>query len=398
MIAMEIRKVFCLAILALSCSRVEVPSDDSGHSSDEYERVVMVMPSCEFDEGPQTRNEVLLSGGIKYVWSATDTVGIFPAAGSQLYFSMASGVGEVSAAFDGGGWALKRDTEYYSYFPFVPDFYIDKTAVPLTFVGQTQTGNADPTHAYLGNYCYMAARGEYDQESDALYFNYQRLGVLFRFIIPVKAGTYRSLTVRADDYIIVQNGTFNAIMADQKIYDPVYSDSLTLEFSELSFESDATLVAFMILPPFDMASKQLTLELLSEDGVKHISSVAGKSYVLGKTYNNAPSFTSSLSTDKIDGKGGSIELKVVASGTNGYQISTDCDWLSVGAYSGSGSAALTVTASANKGPRRTGSIIVSENSGSLILNNIMTVTQDVDGMDVGISDWEISEDHGGVAY
>lgn len=395
--AMRVRAIFCFAFLALSCSQVDIPSDGNDVVSGEYERVVMVMPSCEFDEGPQTRNEVLLSGGIKYVWSETDTVGIFPNTGSQLYFSMASGAGEQSASFDGGGWALVRGAEYYSYFPFVPDFYIDKTAVPLTFVGQSQAGNADPVHAYLGDYCYMAAKGEYDQESDALYFNYQRLGVLFRFMIPVKAGAYQSLTVRADDEILVQSGTFNVMNVDQIIYDPVYSDSLMLEFAELTLDADGTLVAFMVLPPFDMSSKQLTFELMTESGEKHLASVPGKSYVLGKTYNNAPSFSVSLSSYEVEGKGGSVQLNVVASGAVEYNLYTDSDWITLSQQTGTGSSSFDVSVASNTGAKRTGHIIVTETSNGMLLQNVMTLTQDIDGMDVGVGDWEDGEDDGGVA-
>lgn len=394
---MDMRKILYLALVVLSCSQIDVPVDSVSEISGEYERVVMVMPSCEFDECAQTRNEVLLSGGIKYVWSVTDTVGIFPTAGSQLFFSMASGAGEVNAMFDGGGWALVRGAEYFSYFPFIPDFYIDKTAVPLTFVGQSQDGNADPNHAYLGNYCYMAAKGEYDQESDALYFKYQRLGVLFRFMIPVKSGMYESLTVSVDDDILVQNGTFNAMAVDQVIYDPVYSDSLTLEFSDLVFETDGTLVAFMLLPPFDISSRQLTFKLRTAVGVEHVASVPGKNYILGKTYNNAPSFSVSLSSSEIDCKGGEVSVNVHGSGNIQYGISTDCDWLIPESDSGEEAGSIKVTALANKGAPRKGVITVSEISGSLVLKNILTVTQDADGMNVGIGGWNQGNDDGGTA-
>lgn len=394
---MGIRKILCLASIALSCSQINAPVDSIGDMSGEYERVVMVMPSCKFDEGTQTRNEVLLSSGIKYVWSATDTVGIFPTSGSQLYFSMASGAGEVSAAFDGGGWALVRGSEYFSYFPFIPDFYIDKTAVPLTFVGQSQVGNADPAHAYLGNYCYMAAKGEYDQETDALYFNYQRLGVLFRFMIPAKAGIYESLTVSVDDDILVQNGTFDAMAVDQKIYDPVYSDSLTLGISELVLDTDGTLVAFMMFPPFDVSTRQLTLRLRDAAGVEHVASVPGKNYVLGKTYNNAPSFSVSLSSSEIDGKGGDVSVNIHGSGDIQYGISTDCDWLITESDKGEGTGSIKVTALANKGAPRKGTITVSETAGSLVLQNILTVTQLADGMNVGIGGWDQGNDDGGTA-
>ncbi len=392
------RDIILLAGMALmSCTQMTEMPDADGLPYDEYDRVVMVIPSCEFDECPQTKNEVLLSSGIKYVWSEKDTVGIFPTSGSQLYFSMASGAGEQSASFDGGGWALKKGADYFSYFPFVADFYIDKTAIPLRFSGQTQTGNGDPSHAYLGNYCYMAAKGEYDEATKALYFNYQRLGVLFRLMIPVSAGSYSSIKVDARKDIIAEKGTYNVMAADQVIYNPEFTDAVDLELCDLTLDSHGTLVAFILLPPFDLSTGQLTLQIERDDGTIHLASVAGKAYSLGKTYNIAPNLSASLNSTLIEGSGGTAVLEIVSGGSSEYSVSSDSDWLQLDSQNGSGNASIVLTAATNDGPKRTAEITVSETVNGVSLKNVFTLTQDVNGMDVGVGDWEQGEIEDGVA-
>ena len=125
---------FATFIGLCACSAEALLQTDSVEEHAEYKSVTMSLPPAVFDDCPETKNEAILGSSIQYVWSSTDTVGIFPDAGSQIYFSMAGGAGQTSAKFDGGGWALKKGSGYYSYFPFVPDFYIDKSAIPITFI------------------------------------------------------------------------------------------------------------------------------------------------------------------------------------------------------------------------------------------------------------------------
>lgn len=370
----------------------------------EYSSVIMVIPPCELEDAlPQTKNEAIITNKVSFVWSEEDVVGIFPDTGSQIYFSMASGAGQTSAEFDGGGWALKKNAEYFSYFPFIPDFYIDKTSVPISFSGQSQKGNADPAHAYLGNYCYMVAKGTADEATGSLYFNYERIGTLFRFILPVQPGNYKSLSVYIDDSLIAESGTFNAVDIDANINDPVYTDRMTITLEDLSFTESGELVAFMMISPFDILGKgQLNIELEKEDGTVVKSSAVGKTYKRGSTYGIAPNFTITPSVFAVSGAGETLSFDITAANASEYEISTDVSWLTVQSAPTSGSATVNVTAAANTGRARTGSIIISEtvtyNGVDYVLENTLTVSQDVNGMDVGLGDWDSDgSDDGGVA-
>lgn len=392
---------FATFIGLCACSAEALLQTDSVEEHAEYKSVTMSLPPAVFDDCPETKNEAILGSSIQYVWSATDTVGIFPDAGSQIYFSMAGGAGQTSAKFDGGGWALKKGSGYYSYFPFVPDFYIDKSAIPITFIGQKQIGNGDPGRAYLGNYCYMVAKGVSDEATGSLYFNYERVGVLFRMRIPVPAGTYTALTLRVDGEKLAETGTIDAVNIDKVIHDASYTDRITLELEDLTMESAGTLVGFLMLPPFDMQGSQVNFELTKSDGTVVTSSAIGKNFALGKTYDNAPKFSVSPVTAELDAEGGTVSFRITASGTSSYTVETDADWLTLLSRPTSGSAEVSAKASVNAGKTRTGHIIVSEKataSGTqVVLKNVLTVNQNPSGLDIGIGDWEDGDDEGGMA-
>lgn len=363
--------------LVVSCSYPDVNRPDKSDAEDEYQSLVLVIPQSGFEDSePDTKNEAIIGSQVDFVWSVKDSVGIFPDAGSQIYFSMASGAGQVSAAFDGGGWALKKSSAYFSYFPFTPDFYINKEALPLTYLGQRQQGNAQENRADIGNYGYMVAKGVADEATGSLYFNYERIGDLFRVKIPVLPGTYTSMTVRTDSDVLVQSGTYNAVDMGLTVDNPVYADYLTLALDDVTFEQKGTLVAFIMMAPFDYLNHQLTFELVDSEGKVAVSSVRGKKFERGMTYANAPHF--SISPAKVTGgkNAGEFTLNIVASANHSYSVAADVPWLSLGSLPSSGSADVKVTVAGNTtGQSRTGHITVSETVSGVLLKNVVTVIQ-----------------------
>ena len=117
------RIIISLSFLSLGISCTEKVSSESyipeKLEQGEYQSVTMEIPPVSFDDdAPMTKSNLDLNS-LKFLWAAKDSVGIFPDLGSQIYFSMAEGVGQSVATFDGGGWALKKGSSYYSYFPLL---------------------------------------------------------------------------------------------------------------------------------------------------------------------------------------------------------------------------------------------------------------------------------------
>ena len=388
--------ITALAIAGAVTSCVGISGLDSGPHSDvdgEYASISMVVPPIEIlEDDPLTRMTVdIAASPIAYLWAEKDTVGIFPENGSQIYLSMADGVGTSEVNFDGGGWGLRKNTSYYSYFPFIPDFYIRKNAIPMSFEGQSQKGNADPNVADIGRYCFMAAKGVSDEGTGNLMFEYERLGVLTRYKIPVDAGTYTSLTVKAGSPVIAYKGTFNSMEIDRSIQNAAYSDELSMSLEDMTFAEPAVLVAFMMMPPFDILNKQLTVELTKSDGTVVTSSAFGKNYQLGTAYGSAMHVSVYAKNDLIDGNGGSAQVVINASGSDAYTVSTDVDWLTLGSRPTSGSAVVTVTAGKGTTTQRTGHVIVSEQVSykgtTITLQNKVLITQEQTGMAIGVGGW-----------
>ena len=387
----------------MSCSNLKENLDVEQDREYRYSNIVLTIPeSIVEDSELQTKNTAISNeDGSKwtFVWAQNDTIGIFPDNGSQIYFSMASGAGQVSASFDGGGWALKKGSSYYSYFPFTPDFYINKEAVPLTYVGQVQTGNADPNIANLGKYGYMLAKGVADESTGSLYFNYEKLGCLSRAKIPVSKGTYNSLKVYTESDVLVQSGTFNAVEMSMNIDNPVFSNSLTINFEELSFEESGILYAFFMMAPFNYENKQITLELLKSDGTREVSSVRGKLYERGQVYGMNSHLNISPAFVEISGSSGVFTFDILTFADYEYSVvSSDPTWLIPSIETGRGTTTVSVTAEKNEGGKRTGHITVSETVNGVELKNVVNVTQYPDGFNVAITGWNDSDvDYGGVA-
>ena len=403
----NMKRLFVLGLLlsvTFSCNEKMTSNEEGTDSiaSGEYDKVTMVIPPLSFDDdGPMTKVDFDL-GTLKYLWAEKDSVGIFPELGSQIYFSMAEGMGQSVATFDGGGWALRRNSAYYSYFPFVADYYIDKEAIPVCFLGQEQVGNGNLNNANLGKNCFMVAKGVADENTGNLMFTYERLQMPFLFTIPVDAGTYISLDVLAGSNVIATSGTMNAISLDKVIHNAVYDDHLSIALKEISFDDPATLIVIALFPPFDIYGKQLTLNLTKSDGQIVTSSVFGKTYALGKAYKNTPNLSVYPIVAELPGDGGSFNFQIMTSGTNTYSVKSDVSWLTINNAPTSGNATVTVTAGKGANKERVGHIIVSEdvtyNGTTITLQNKITVTQDLVGMSMGVGGWEDSgEDYGGAA-
>lgn len=381
-----------LLSLSIACSEHKQAIDNIVET-DEITHISFTIPSCEFeDEDVDTKVTVSRdNSGTNFLWEITDTLGIFANEGCQLYFCLEDGNGGgSSASFDGGGWAMKREANYYSYLPFVADYYIDKKKIPITFLGQKQEGNATETFGDIGKYWYMACKGVLSQDGTSLSFKFDYLGLVNRIIVPVVEGTYESLTLNAGSNCIAYEGTFNGIEIDKEINDAKYTDKLTIKLEDVSFDSRGTLYVYMVTPPFKNLGGQISYEVRKTDGTVLCASTAGKNYNPGAAAQK-PNFSIYPQASTVSGKGGSTTLEIITDKTTLYEVTTDANWLTLDSSPVSGAATITITASENPGNRREGHVTVSETvtvSGQqIVLRNVMTIVQLQTGMNVDQEDW-----------
>lgn len=201
--------------------------------------------------------------GIRFAWESTDTVGIYPNRGAQVYFEMTDGVGTNVAVFDGGGWALRKESVYSCYYPFVCDMKLNREAIPVSFANQVQNGVSD----YDGVNFYLASEGT-SSSSGTLQFSFQMLNTVIRIkAIGLPAGTYTKLSLTTDEDLFVQDGTFG--LADMAITGKTYSNTLEISLKDFTLTEESTdenpVYVYMTSAPVNLSGKAVTVRVYSED-------------------------------------------------------------------------------------------------------------------------------------
>lgn len=229
----------------------------------------------------QTRTSFeITDSGVKFTWAANDTVGIFPDEGNQVSFPMASGAGSNKASFTGGGWALKPSSTYTAYFPLVGKFYLDKQAIPISYIGQTQIGNATTDH--LGQYDYMVAAASSPTEGK-VNFNFNRLNSLVRLTFEAPVGSFTQIKLESEG-LFLNKGSLD--LSIQKINYLETSNTFFLDLEKITTTADNnTLVLYLMLAPTDLSEKEITATIIDDKNNSTTTTFAGRNFVAGKAYN-----------------------------------------------------------------------------------------------------------------
>ena len=196
---------------------------------------------------------------IDFAWEKTDTVGIYPDKGSQVFFSMENGEGTNTAVFDGGGWSLRKSSKYYSYFPFVGDIYLDSKEVPVSFLGQEQTGLT----TFNNSTAYLVSEGMSSADG-ALHFNFEMVNTVIRVDATLPAGTYTRATLSVDEPLFVSNGTYN--LATKEISGKEFSKTLSIDLLNCALSERSVLSVFFASAPVDLRGKRVLVRFYSDDG------------------------------------------------------------------------------------------------------------------------------------
>lgn len=221
---------------------------------------------------------------VAFSWADGDTIGIFPNEGAQAYFPILVGSEDSnSASFTGGGWALKASSTYASYYPFIGNFYMKQTEIPVNYVGQKQSGNASMAH--LSAFDYMAASAS-TPSSGRVNFNFKHLGAFVQLKITMPlGGTLSSVTLSTDEAVFVTEGKVDLTTATPTIQAVTKSKTLTLDVENVTTTSDnpvATL--YMMLAPVDMTGKTLSAVVKQSNGWSDTITLTSKNFEKGKAY------------------------------------------------------------------------------------------------------------------
>lgn len=221
--------------------------------------------SVSFVAEPFVENEGTKSSYIdgSFQWNETDTVGIYPNTGSQIYFSMAEGAGTSSAVFDGGGWGFRENAVYYSYYPFIADFYLDIHSIPVSFSHQIQSNPSSLDHFGKFDYMYTPASMA---DNGSLVFSYKHMVCIIRVNATLPAGSYRQITVTAPTPVFVKNGHFDLQSETPEIVADESSCELTVSFKDpITVDGSTPFYAYLISNPVNLKGVGITVSAVNSE-------------------------------------------------------------------------------------------------------------------------------------
>ena len=228
----------------------------------------------------------MVNGNVEFAWADGDTIGIFPNTGAQAYFPILVG-SETSntASFTGGGWALKNSATYAAYYPFIGDFYMKQTEIPVSYLGQKHVYNAENPMAHLSAYDYMVASAS-TPASGKVNFQFEHLGTFVQLQITMPADeTLTSVTLSAEDEVFTISGVVDLTEETIAIKPTEKSKTLALEVEGVTTtEENNVATLYLMLAPVDMTGKTLKAIVKTQSGVTETITLTSKNFEAGKAY------------------------------------------------------------------------------------------------------------------
>ena len=253
------RRLYILTVLLLTvgCVEKEVP--------DEVRLITFsISPITVSDELISTKTGIVEhETSFDFIWAEKDTVGIYPNQGSQVYFVIDEGAGSSTASFDGGGWAFRYSAQYYSYYPFVGDIYLNRGSIPVKFTGQRQPTKTSTDHIGIADFAYTTATSA---ESGSLFFTYLHLSCFVRFMLSnLPEGTYTKLILRTPTALLTKEGHYDLLSPSPSIVTTEYTDELSIDLGNFEIGASETVWVYMALGPVDLNGKTITVSVLDSE-------------------------------------------------------------------------------------------------------------------------------------
>ena len=268
--------------LLAACSGLEQPEQDlfMNNGEDLVEKVIFEVLPVKDGDDPETKASAVPNGGtVGFVWEATDTVGIYPDKGSQVYFNIEDGVGTSSVSFTGGGWALKQNSTYTSYYPFVGDIYLKRDKIPVSFAGQKQIGTTSP---FVGARYYLATEAS-TSEHGVLRFSYSTLNTIINVNATLPAGTYTKMSLTIEEPLFIEEGTYS--LDEREIVGTKFTNTLEIELEDVVLTEEATIPVYIMSAPVDLKGKEVIVRFMTDDDtIYRCIKPVSKTYLAGTRY------------------------------------------------------------------------------------------------------------------
>lgn len=267
-------------ITMIACTELEVSENPQNSNNELLQKLSITGKDFKFDG--KTRSSVNIGeSGASFTWDEDDVIGIFPDKGDQVSFAMDEGAGTQTATFSGGGWALKSSAKYAAYYPHVYENR-NLTAIPVSYVGQTQNGNGNTDH--IGAYDFMAA-GVSTPENGAVAFDMQHLGALVQLTITVPEPSTLTKVVLTSSTEFTETGTIDLTADRPAITADTQSNTFEIALNNIATtEANENVTVYFMLAPVDLSDSELTVTVHFADATLREVELTGKNLQAGKAY------------------------------------------------------------------------------------------------------------------
>jgi hypothetical protein len=268
-------------ITMVACAELEV-SEEANDSINNGILQELSITGKDFIFDGETRSTVTIGeSGASFTWDEDDVIGIFPDKGDQVSFAMEQGAGTQTATFSGGGWALKSSSKYAAYYPHVYENR-DITKIPVSYVGQTQIGNANADH--IGAYDFMAA-GVSTPENGSVAFDMQHLGALVQLTLPVPEPSILNRLVLNTPIKFTKTGTVDLTADTPSIIPETQSNTLDVVLKDITTtQANENVTIYFMMAPVDLTNSVFEASLYFEDGTAFGFEITGKKIEAGRAY------------------------------------------------------------------------------------------------------------------
>lgn len=230
-----------------------------------------------------TRYYYVAETGVGMSWNVDDEIGFYTTSGTRIKHWAVETDETSTALFNGNGWSLAPNTEYYVYSPYSSYYFendIPMTALPISLENQEQTDNNNLDH--LSEVDYMMSSGKTLETSGD--FAFRHLGCVLRISYKSeKARTFNKLTLKSKSDVFTVNAVMN--MKEQQCHSTEITDCVSLNLSDVTVGEGETLVAYMMLFPINNAFDDIVCSLEAVDETLDLATLSGSGLRAGKMYN-----------------------------------------------------------------------------------------------------------------
>ena len=174
-----------------------------------------------------------------------------------------------------------------AYYPLQGKFYLDKTNIFVSYLGQTQTENASTTH--LGKYDYMVASATTPAtDASAVNFQFKHLGALVRLKVKMKeASTLTYAALQTDENDFITSGYIDLTAATPTVnptYNGYKSNTFGINLNNITVDANQDLIVYFLMAPANLEGKTLKAIIEKNNGYYQEILLTGKNFEAGKPY------------------------------------------------------------------------------------------------------------------